>query len=159
MKAVTTAATAAGLAIVGLLAVASPAVAGRTLLETSKLGGEEITINKVVSVPGWKLRGAKRVIAVMVARTTEIDPSGAQVDGVPSEMEGEVKVVCTGWRGPVAQRTVRFAADGDGQNGSVIRLPGYTGYGCAFRFTAVSVWYQSANTLTEHWAGVRIETA
>jgi hypothetical protein len=94
----------------------------------------------------------------MIGRTTETDPIGAEVEGVTAEMEGEVKVLCTGWRGGIAQRTIHFAADGDGQNASIIRLPGYTGYGCGFRFTVVAVWSPGVNTLVSQFAGVRIET-
>ena len=37
-------------------------------------------------------------------------------------------------------------------------LPGYTGYGCGFRFTVVAVWSPGVNTLVSQFAGVRIET-
>ena len=150
-------------AAVGLVAcgglVAADAASATVLMQTSATGFDQVVINKIVTVPGWKIRRAKRVIAVMVGRTTETDPTGAQVQGVPTEMEGEVKVVCTGWRGGVAQRTVHFAAEGDGQNASVIRLPGYTGYGCAFRFRVVALWSPGVNTLVQQIAVARIETA
>jgi hypothetical protein len=63
-----------------------------------------------------------------------------------------LKVVCSGLRGGIA-------ADGDGQNASVIRLPGYTGYGCGFRFTVMAVWSPGVNTLVQQVALARIETA
>jgi len=148
---------AVGLTMCGGLVVANAASA-TVLMEAFTTGSEVVTLNKTVTVPGWKIRRAKRVIAVMLGRTTETDPTGAEVEGVPTEMEGEVKVVCTGWRGGIAQRTVHFAAEGDGQNASVIRLPGYTGYGCGFRFTVVAVWSPGVNTLVSQFAGVRIET-
>jgi hypothetical protein len=149
-------------AAVGLVAcgglVAADAASATLLLQTSATGFDQVVINKIVTVPGWKIRRAKRVIAVMVGRTTELDPTGVRVDGVPSEMEGIVKVVCTGFRGGTAQRTIHFAAEGDGQNASIIRLPGYTGYGCAFRFAVLAQWFPSANTLVNQFAAVRIET-
>ena len=70
-----------------------------------------------------------------------------------------LKVVCSGLRGGIAQRTVHFAAEGDGQNASVIRLPGYTGYGCGFRFRVAAVWSPGVNTLVQQVAVARIETA
>ena len=143
-------------ACVGL--VAADSASATVLMQASTTGMNFVTINKTVTVPGWKIRRAKRVVAVMVGRTTEIDPTGAQVEGVPSEREGMVKVVCSGLRGGVAQRTIHFAAENDGQNASVIRLPGYTGYGCGFRFTVVAVWSPGVNTLVSQFAGVRIET-
>jgi hypothetical protein len=147
------------LALIGGGLVAADAGSAAVLMDTFKTGGYEVTLTKTIMVPAWKIRRAKRVIAVMVGRTTEIDPTGAQVEGMPTEMEGEVKVVCTGWRGGVAQRTVHFAAEGDGQNASVIRLPGYTGYGCAFRFRVVALWSPGVNTLVQQVAVARIETA
>jgi hypothetical protein len=54
---------------------------------------------------------------------------------------------------------VHFAAEGDGQNASVIRLPGYTGYGCGFRFRVVALWSPGVNTLVQQVAVARIETA
>ena len=149
--------TAVSLAICGGL-VAADAASATVLMQASKVGTSRVSIDKRITVPGWKIRRAKRVIAVMVGRTTELDPSGVQVDGVPSEMEGIVKVVCTGFRGGIAQRTIHFAAEGDGQNASIIRLPGYTGYGCAFRFAVLAQWFPSANTLVNQFAAVRIET-
>ena len=128
-------------------------------MQASTTGMNFVTINKTVTVPGWKIRRAKRVVAVMVGRTTEIDATGAQVEGVPSEMEGMVKVVCSGLRGGVAQRTVHFAAENDGQNASIIRLPGYTGYGRAFRFVVAAQWNPGVNTLVNQIAVARIETA
>jgi hypothetical protein len=147
------------LAVLGGGLVAADAGSATVLMDVFRTGGYEVTLTKTIMVPAWKIRRAKRVIAVMVGRTTEIDPTGAEVEGVPSEMEGQVKVVCTGYRSAVAQRTVRFAAEGDGQNGSIIRLPGFTGYGCGFRFDVVASWYPGANTLVDQWIGARIETA
>ena len=150
--------TALGLvACVGL--VAADSASATVLMQASTTGTNFVTINKTVTVPGWKIRRAKRVVAVMVGRTTEIDATGAQVEGVPSEMEGMVKVVCSGLRGGVAQRTIHFAAEGDGQNASIIRLPGYTGYGCAFRFVVAAQWNPGVNTLVNQIAVARIETA
>jgi hypothetical protein len=70
-----------------------------------------------------------------------------------------LKVVCSGLRGGIAQRTVHFAAEGDGQNASVIRLPGYTGCGCAFRFRVVARWSPGGNTLVQQVVVARTETA
>ena len=127
-------------AVLGLVAcvglVAADSASATVLMQASTTGMSFIAINKTVTVPGWKIRRAKRVVAVMVGRTTEIDPTGPQVQGVPSEMEGMVKVVCSGLRGGVAQRTIHFAAENDGQNASIIRLPGYTG--CAYQTSSTT---------------------
>jgi hypothetical protein len=131
---------------------------GTTYLSDYSEGAPFLQIDKRVMVPGWKIRGRKRVIAVMVGRTTERDPAGNLVEGVPTEMDGAVKVVCAGRRGGVAQRTVRFQAEGDGQNASIIRLPGYINGGCAFRFVVEAAWYDNGNTLVEQFIGARIES-
>jgi len=138
--------------------IAADAASATVLMDVFKTGRYEVSLSKTIMVPARKIGRAQRVIAIMVGRTTETDPTGAQVEGVPSDMEGQVKVVCTGYRSAIAQRTVRFAAEGDGQNGSIIRLPGFTGYGCAFRFDIVASWYPGTNTLVSQWIGARIQT-
>lgn len=151
---IATAATAA----LGLGLVAAGSAHGTIYLDDYAEGAPFLEIDKSVMVPGWKIRGRKRVIAMMVGRTTERDAAGNVVEGVPAEMDGAVKVACAGRRGGVAQRTVRFQAEGDGQNASIIRLPGYINRGCAFRFVVEAAWYDNGNTLVEHFIGARIES-
>ncbi len=129
---------------------------GTVYLSDFATGAPFLQTDKTVAVPGWKIRGRKRVVAVMIGRTSERDPAGNIVEGVPAEMDGAVKVVCAGRRGGVAQRTVRFQAEGGGQNGSIIRLPGYINRGCAFRFIVEAAWYDNGNMLVEHYIGARI---
>ena len=150
-------ATAAAAAL-GLGLVAATSAHGTIYLDDFSEGAPFLEIDKTVMVPGWKIRGRTRVIAIMVGRTTERDAAGNLVEGVPAEMDGAVKVACTGRRGGVAQRTVRFQAEGDGQNASIIRLPGYINRGCAFRFVVEAAWYDNGNTLVEHFIGARIES-
>ena len=150
---VTAAAAACGL---GLITAGS--AQGTIYLDDYSEGAPFLQIDKRVMVPGWKIRGRKRVIAIMVGRTVERDAAGNLVDGVPAEMDGAVKVVCAGKRGGIAQRTVRFQAEGDGQNASIIRLPGFINRGCAFRFLVEAAWYDNGNTLVEQYIGARIES-
>ena len=76
---------------------------------TTALGTSLVNTLFVLDEPsiGLHPRDMERVIAVMIGRTTERDATGAEVEGVPSEMEGQVKVVCTGYRSATAQRTVQ----------------------------------------------------
>lgn len=148
----------AATAALGLGLIAASSAHGTIYLEEFSEGAPFLQIDKTVMVPGWKIRGRKRVIAIMIGRTSERDGAGNLVEGVPSEMDGAVKVACTGRRGGVAQRTVRFQAEGDGQNASIIRLPGYINRGCAFRFVVEAAWYDNGNTLVEHYIGARIES-
>ena len=148
----------AATAALGLGLIAASSAHGTIYLEDFSEGAPFLQIDKSVMVPGWKIRGRKRVIAMMIGRTTERDAAGNLVEGVPAEMDGAVKVVCAGRRGGIAQRTVRFQAEGDGQNASIIRLPGYINRGCAFRFLVEAAWYDNGNTLVEHYIGARIES-
>ncbi len=90
---------------------------------------------------------------ILTAPIDEVDPAGFRAVA-PT---GRVDLIVGGppCQGFSSLRPSRGEAIEDPRNS----LPGYTGYGCAFRFVVAAQWNPGVNTLVNQIAVARIETA